>query len=343
MKHLLTAIILLLTTTAVYSTNAEKAFDAVARQEFQQLSQALHRSQPHVNKIRTLLRKPTSATPLQNFEGVEAIYYAINNQCCALTLALAYRGVPLFISDRNSKLVSPLCIALNKFSVPQFELLLQCVTNTQGYDIDQLDNYDHSLLEQIFRIPNFTPPIELIELLVVRFKAEVDMGSHCSAHAKLSSYEHKDHQRFFELMGHPYNPSDIQAPQLTANFQSASPEVIAEINRKLEAAYQEAERKRIPHAEELFTQIKLRLDRQNRKMGSPSITAAPAHALVKTARELAIAEKSGDPTAIKIALKANQNAVNSARIAIEEKTAARKRRAEIQQLKDSFETEKAAI
>jgi hypothetical protein len=132
MKFLFAALILLATFTTVYSSNAENALDAIARQEFQLLSQKPDRIQHQVNKIRRLLKKPTSSTILQNFEGVDAMLYVINNQCYTLTLALAHTGVPLFISDQNSKLASPLCVALNKFSVPQFELLLQCAINIQG-------------------------------------------------------------------------------------------------------------------------------------------------------------------------------------------------------------------
>lgn len=315
MKRLFAVLILLITITSIYSSD----FDADARQEFQQLSNNPDRYQPYVNTIRALLKKPTSTTILQNFEGVEAMHYAINNKCCALPLALAYRGVPLFISDRNSKLFSPLCVALNKFPVSQFERLLSCAINAQGYHIDQLDNYDRSLLEQLFRIPNFTPPIEMIELLVARFKAEVNMADHCLAHAKLSSYNPKDHQRFFELMGYPYSSADTQASTPTPKSQSASPEVIAEINRTLKAACNEAKRKSIPHAEELFTQIKLRLARMNRKMRSPSIVPKPAHALIKTQEGLAISEKSGTPQEITTPLNANQNPVNTARVATDEK------------------------
>jgi hypothetical protein len=123
------------------------------------------------------------------------------------------------------------------------------------------------------KIPNFTPPIELIELLVVRFKAEVDLKIPTLAHEKLSNFASKDLERLFQIKK--------DSPATAHTFASASPEDIAKLNKILDAASSEAERKRIPHAEELFIQIKMRLARVKRKMKKPSVKPALTQDLLK--------------------------------------------------------------
>ena len=197
MKHLFPALLFLVSMNLAHASydNASKAFEALIDDEFEQLSRRNDINQSLLDKTRSLLNKPITNVPLKNFDGVDAIHCAINYQFLALTIALASSGVSLFITNRSSKLASPLVFALSKFPAPEFNVLLQCAIHRQRYDINQLDNYGMSLLLHLFKLPNFTPSIEMIELLVVTYKASVNDQCQDAARANLSSFNPEDRPR----------------------------------------------------------------------------------------------------------------------------------------------------
>lgn len=327
MKHLFPALLFLVSMNLAHASVDD---------EFEQLSRINNINQSLLDKTRVLLKKPITDVPLENFDGVDAICCAIDYEFFTLTLALASRGVPLFITDRSSKLTSPLVFALSKFPAPEFNVLLQCAISRQRYDINQLDNNGMSLLLHLFKLPNFTPSIEMIELLVVTYKADVDDQCQDAARANLSSFTPEDLPRVNALMNLQSQPT----------VQHATPDELSALNKKIKARLPKGQQDQInkdPQADVLATKNKLRFARNKRPMrGKPkaphSVNDLSIH--VNTTGASINAEQSKNPTAKAVALTDKKRAFKAAITKTEENEDVWNRRTQIQDLKDKFQAEK---